>query len=342
MEPPVDPAGVPAGTLPRERLVRWCTKALRRKRANFRRRVAARVRSLFPQEHLCETDFVAAVEAAYKEQRFVSASVDAFDQLNQHVHGVLVSIWAGLLALAGIFLVDWGVDFDSWVVPLSGTMLSVALVSGRVPYEIFSGMLFILLIRPFDIGDRILVCDPGDTGKAAEDVTVKEVGLLSTRLVSWQGEEHVAQNFVLHKSTVINLTRSRPPAEGMTVQVPASTPHPQLRALMDAIVKFVNDNPGDWQPVPSADLKCPDYASGVVEVTVFLASTHARTEDGLIDAARNRLAMFVNVYMASTGLDAEMPAAAVRAAVRWAGDAGKGDPAPPLLDSSVVHVKPRQ
>lgn len=82
---------------------------------------------------------MAATERAYKEQRFIGASVDSFGSLHAHVTGFLVGTWAVVCGVAGVFLVDWGVDLQQWVMPFSSTVLSAALVCGWLPYETISG-----------------------------------------------------------------------------------------------------------------------------------------------------------------------------------------------------------
>lgn len=78
---------------------------------------------------------------ADKEQRFIGASVDSYDSLHAHVNSFIVASWAVVCGIAGVFLVDWGVDLQQWVMPFSSTVLSAALVCGWLPYETISGIL---------------------------------------------------------------------------------------------------------------------------------------------------------------------------------------------------------
>mmetsp|Transcript_28815 Transcript_28815/g.84462 ORF Transcript_28815/g.84462 Transcript_28815/m.84462 type:complete len:797 (-) Transcript_28815:100-2490(-) len=312
LAPPVDGGGPPR-TIPRARLVRWCTKAARKKSSAFRRSVADCATSVLAYEHVGEAEFVKAVEDAYREQRFVSASVESFDALNKHVHSFLVAIWALVVGIAGIFLVDWGVEFDDWIVPISSSSLSIAFLLGWLPYETAAGILYVLSVRPYDIGDRILICNPGFSGAGAENFTVADIGLLSTRLVSWQGEEHVICNFLTRKLAVINLNRSRTPHVVMEFQVPASTPGAKVSELIDSIRAYVGQAPQDWVTVEFANIGVADMKTGLIKVTIGLLTTHGRLEDGLIDSAKTRIYMFVHVYMQQAGIEYVQPAQTVRA-----------------------------
>jgi small-conductance mechanosensitive channel len=109
------------------------------------------------------------------------------------IHNFLIAVWAVVLFVTGVFLVEWGVSFADWVLPISSTFLSFAFLLGWLPYETFAGILFVLAARPYDIGDRIAINDPGTHGHGRDQFTVSDIGLLSTRLVSLTGEEHNVQ-----------------------------------------------------------------------------------------------------------------------------------------------------
>jgi small-conductance mechanosensitive channel len=109
------------------------------------------------------------------------------------IHNFLIALWAVVLFVGGVFMVDWGVSFEDWVLPISSSFLSFAFLLGWLPYETFAGILFVLAARPYDIGDRIVINDPGTPGLGRDQFTVSDIGLLSTRLVSLTGEEHHVQ-----------------------------------------------------------------------------------------------------------------------------------------------------
>jgi hypothetical protein len=310
--PPVDGDG-PAGTLPRARLVRWCGLATRRRGDALSKKVQARVEATFVGEHIACEDFVLAVEAVYREQRFVSASVQSFDDLNGRIMQFLVWAWALLLLVAGIFLVDWGVAFDAWVVPISGTFLSFAVLLGWLPYEVLAGIVFVLASRPYDIGDRIVINDPGTNGSTREQFTVLEIGLLSTRVVSGGGEQHSIQNFVTRRLSIINLHRSRNPVFAISVQLPARTPGAQISELIEVVRSYIAQRSSDWLALAGSSIEPPDYRQGVIELNLFCQSAHKKYVDDLIDSAKSSLYLFIHVYMQAAGMEYLQPRQEVRA-----------------------------
>mmetsp|Transcript_17267 Transcript_17267/g.50176 ORF Transcript_17267/g.50176 Transcript_17267/m.50176 type:complete len:820 (-) Transcript_17267:248-2707(-) len=303
---PIEGVGPPR-TIPRDRLVRWCTHATRRRGAHFKRELVGQVLSLFNVEHINEDDFVAAVEHAYKEQRYISASVDSFDQLNRHMHTFAVIVWAVIIGLAGIFLVDVGINFDDWIFPLSSTFLSFSVLLGWLPFDTAAGILFVLWVKPYDIGDRVSITSPGKDGSNLEVMTVAEIGLLSTRFYSWRGELHSIPNFILRRLAVINHTRSRNQTRIINVQLPATTPGERVSELIDVVRNFVDQAPQDWVAVEAADIKQPDYARGTLTITMALRSAHARVRDGPMTQAETRIYMLVHVYLQSIGIEYTTP-----------------------------------
>jgi hypothetical protein len=306
LPPPVDGDG-PVGTVPRARLVRWCALATRRRSKAFEKRLVARMEQLFPNAHVACAEFVGCVEQVYREQRFVSAAVSSFENLNKTVHRFLVLLWALVLAVCAVFLVDWGASFDDWIVPISSTFLSFAVLLGWLPYETIAGIAYVLASRPYDIGDRIVITGAGSSGDGCEVFTVSHIGLLSTRVISLSGEEHTIQNFVTRKLSVINLQRSRAPVISIKLQVPARMPGAQITQLIDSVHAYVGSAPHDWTRVESSVISKPDYVTGVIDVLAFVRSAHPPVRDDLVMLAKSRLFMFVHVYMQSAGLEYVTP-----------------------------------
>lgn len=237
----------------------------------------------------------------------MSAAVKSFDALNSHVHNFLVGFWALIMFVAGVFLVEWGVSFEDWVVPISSTFLSFAVILGWLPYETFAGILFVLAARPYDIGDRIVVNDPGTMGLGREQFTVVDIGLISTRLLSLNGEMHVLQNFITRRLSVINIQRSRNPIVPMVVQMPTRTTGSQVSELIEAVRTYIAATPTDWITLANAFIDSPDYKAGVIVVNLFPLSAYAHARDDLLDQSRSRLYMFVHVYMQSAGMEYVQP-----------------------------------
>lgn len=163
------------------------------------------------------------------------------------------------------------------------------------------------MARPYDIGDRIIVTNPGQGDAGCEQLAVSDIGLLSTRVISLSGQEHVLQNFITRRLGVINLHRSRAPSVGIHVQLPARTPPNQITELLDTIEMYAAATPQDWVKVQASSLSQPNYQAGVVKISVFLLSAFKPFRDDLVDQARTKLYMFLHAYMLSANIEFVQP-----------------------------------
>jgi len=294
--------------LPRARLVRWCVLASRRRGAAAASKVEDELASLWPGATVDKSEFVASVELVYREQRFVQAAVDSLGNLHRMMHNFLIGCWAFMLGLAAIFLVDWGFALDGWLLPLSSGMLSVAFLSGRVPYEVAAGIVYVVLERPYDIGDRIYINSPGATSKDCEPLIVLQIGMLSTICSSPVTEDqHIMQNYVLRGMGVINLARSSRPSITLTVDVPARTSAAKLTELVEAVYAYAGSVPAEWAEVQGHNIAPVDYRAGAIELQFYLLSAYKRVQVGDILKAKGRAYIFIHEYQRGAGFEMVRP-----------------------------------
>ena len=118
----------------------------------------------------------------YKESRLVTASVAAFDSINAQLFQVCVSLWAAALFLA--FAVVWqGSDIAVWVIPTVSVLASILFVFGRAPGDVLSGGVYTLLLRPFDIGDRVVISQPG-MQPTLSSLIVRQIDVVRTHFIT--------------------------------------------------------------------------------------------------------------------------------------------------------------
>mmetsp|Transcript_11718 Transcript_11718/g.27754 ORF Transcript_11718/g.27754 Transcript_11718/m.27754 type:complete len:569 (+) Transcript_11718:1000-2706(+) len=268
-----------------------------------RRKLVEKMSALFCAEYVTETEFVAATERAYKEQRYIGAAADSYDSLHDHVRTFLIGAWGALLAVAGVFLVDWGVELQQWVMPFSSTVLSAALVLGWLPYETISGIMYVLVVRPYDIGDRIVIADIGRPPTGFEQLIVSEIGLTCTRVICWNGEQHNLMNHIIRKQGVINFHRSGQAIVSHRLELPSSMACNKISELIDAVRAYVAGQPHDYVRVEAAFIVEPRYQLALLDVQIDVQSAHKRNEDGLICVAKSNLFLFVHAYLQASGVE---------------------------------------
>ena len=128
-------------------------------------------------------DFVKSVDTVYKESKLLRASVKNSERIDRAFERV---INVGFYALLFIFtLPQLGFEPLAVFLSMSSIIVGFAFMVGPAASKMFEGWLFILLRRPYDIGDRIHIAmpntDPGSHGCASW--FVRDVDLFTTTVV---------------------------------------------------------------------------------------------------------------------------------------------------------------
>lgn len=138
----------------------------------------------------------------------------------------------GIWAVAGLFaLANFGVDIS--VILAGGTIggLAIAFAFQSILKDLFSS-LSIILDKPFEVGDYLVVGDLSGT--------VERVGLQTTRMKSLTGEQIVFHNGDLLSSRLRNYKHMKERRVSFTIGVTYGTPAVQLDAIPGMIEKIVD------------------------------------------------------------------------------------------------------
>lgn len=96
--------------------------------------------------------------------------------------------------------------------------------------RVSSSIFFILVSNPFNSGDRIFL--------DGENMVVRKISLLSTRLDRWNGENVVVSNQKIAQSTIYNIMRSISQQWKLDLVVPSSTGKEKIDFLRSSLKKF--------------------------------------------------------------------------------------------------------
>ena len=147
--------------------------------------------------------------------------------LNAIVPAIKVVVWA----IGAVFLLDnLGFDISAVVASLGIGGIAIALAAQGILGDLFS-YFSILLDRPFEIGDFIIVGDLVGT--------VEQVGIKTTRLRSITGEELVAANTDLTSSRIQNFKRMQRRRIVFSLGVTYETTQDQMQRIPDLIATAI-------------------------------------------------------------------------------------------------------
>jgi len=248
--------------------------------------------------------FVMSVERVYKEQRLLTASVASFDRINVLFGYVCITLWALLMLL--IFLMVWGVNLVDWVIPYASLLISVLLVLGSGPGDIFTGGIYTMLYRPFDIGDRVTLSLPGQKPDfAVTYLVIKQIDLVRTHFINLHGEHLTIENYALRNMSLLNQNRSGLTTLQIKVQVPMVTPSGKVTELVDAIKQYIEEKE-EWVKAEVL-FTSHEYQAGHMLLEIWATVNFPAHEILPIFHAKSRLIMFIQSYTQFAGIDYVMP-----------------------------------
>jgi len=275
------------------------------------------------EESLNEDIFVSAIERLYKDSRLLAASVASSSRINRLLYTSLWWLWA--LAVAIAFSVLWsGERIALWLIPSVSVLGGVVVIFGRAPTDILSGAVYAMFTRPFDIGDRVTLSQPG-CDPVLYPLLVREIDGLRTHFITASCELLLVENHALRALSVVNLSRSPATCLRVPVQVPVSTPASQMTGLVDAVQQYCAEAVVDWLPGGvEAQFASTDFAQGHMNLNLWVTCRHPPADVNAVYGARSALLLFVHAYMESSGIEYIKPLAPIQ----WRDGGASGQPPP--------------
>ena len=140
------------------------------------------------------------------------------------------------------------------------------------------GLLFILVQRPYGIGDRINVANPETetNGAGAQAWIVDDVTLFTTTMyMVGTNERATVSNGVLAKSRIINGARSHKAILVLPVKFGIEVPYSRIEIFKSAVEKFVKARPREWLGLLAIRAGRVDAELGFVEYGVVIQHREA-------------------------------------------------------------------
>lgn len=111
---------------------------------------------------LTMVDFVKSIDAIYKQLRLLSASIANAGQIDNAAERIFNCIFYTVVAIVIVSIL--GFDPLAMFLSISSIIVAFAFMIGNASAKYFEGILFVLVRRPYSIGDRIHV-SPVDEGE---------------------------------------------------------------------------------------------------------------------------------------------------------------------------------
>lgn len=209
-----------------------------------------------------------------------------------------------LVLLASLIIVAVAIgDAVQLLLALSTMLSGAAFVFGTSAKNTFESIIFLLVIHPFDVGDRVYV----QLGTAATDpidnLVVAEMHLLSTIFERWDGVRVYVANHILAYKAIYNIRRSGPILEIQRVQLDYSTPVAKIERLRWMLAEFVARESADFVPdISRVNLDTLDAGGNRVWVNVVVRHAGNFQDYDVQLARRSKLLAFVRQSLDELGI----------------------------------------
>lgn len=179
--------------------------------------------------YLSVLDFIKSVDAVYKELRFLQASIENSSRIDKSFENIVNVVYFAIVI--GFVLSQLGLDPFALFLSLSSVILAFAFAIGMAASKYIEGLLFILVRRPYGIGDMVHVSNvESDTIlEGSVGWTVNNVTLFETEMTWLPTQERCSiSNGSLANSRIINWARSPTARFVIFLIFPIETPYETL------------------------------------------------------------------------------------------------------------------
>lgn len=172
-----------------------------------------------------------------------------------------------------VILSQLGFDPLALFLSISGVILAFAFMIGSASSKYFEGLLFILVRRPFSIGDGIHASNvESETSfNGSPPWIVEDVNLFTTTAVNvWTNERATLSNGSLANSRIINAARSPQAYLYVYLKFGVDVPYSKLQIFRSALEQFIRDRPREWLSLCAFRATKVEADLGYIEYIVVL------------------------------------------------------------------------
>ncbi|KAG8378002.1 hypothetical protein BUALT_Bualt08G0092800 [Buddleja alternifolia] len=155
-------------------------------------------------------------------------------------------------ALVGIIiLVIWvlilKVATTHFFIFLSSQLLLVVFMFGNTCKTTFEAVIFLFVMHPFDVGDRVEV--------EGVQMVVEEMNILTTVFLKYDNNKIYYPNSVLSTKPINNYYRSPDMGDAIDFYINITTPVDKIATMKERITRYINNRSDHWHPGPMIVLR---------------------------------------------------------------------------------------
>ncbi|KAK6115127.1 hypothetical protein DH2020_007396 [Rehmannia glutinosa] len=177
---------------------------------------------------------------AFRERRALALSLNDTKTAVNKLHQMLDALVAVLIIV--IWLLILKVATTHFFIFLSSQLLLVVFMFGNTCKTTFEAIIFLFVMHPFDVGDRVEV--------DGVQMVVEEMNILTTVFLKFDNHKIYYPNSVLSTKPIHNYYRSPEMGDAIDFCIHISTPFEKIALMKERITRYVDNKIDHWQPDP--------------------------------------------------------------------------------------------
>lgn len=276
--------------------------------------------------------FIRSIDRVYKDMRLLRASIRNSSQIDQAFEAI-VAVGFYFIMFCLVFLA-WEMDPLYFFLSISSILLACSFALASASAKYVEGLMFILLRKPYDIGDRISI-NPADEDPVAGGVMtwfVEKVTLYCTTVrLGATNEVATIANSSLACARIVNAARSHKAMVYVNLKLSVGVPQSKIQLLKEAVESFVKSRPREWLKCVSIRCTRVEADLGYFEYSIALQHRESWQNLGNILESRATVISFCMEVKKKLGLTYVAPLTPVHVTMQNPQEAKallfQGDPA---------------
>ncbi|CAK9180369.1 unnamed protein product [Ilex paraguariensis] len=182
---------------------------------------------------------------AFRERRALALSLNDTKTAVNTLHHML-NVLVGMVIVV-IWLLILKVTTTHFLIFLSSQLLLVVFMFGNTCKTTFEAIIFLFVMHPFDVGDRVEV--------EGVQMIVEEMNILTTVFLRYDNQKIIYPNAVLSTKPISNYYRSPDMGDAIDFCIHISTPMEKIAMMKERITRYIENKSEHWYPAPMIVLR---------------------------------------------------------------------------------------
>jgi small-conductance mechanosensitive channel len=246
-------------------------------------------------EIITENDMRRGLDQLLQDRCGLAKSMQSIETALDKINLLLTAVFSFLLIICFVLLFS---DVGKLLQALASLFGAAAFIFSTTATHLFESVIFLLVIHPFDVGDRVYIplsttgplSPTGETG--LDNLVVVEMHVLSTIFERWDGIRVYVQNHILATKPIFNIRRSGPIRDFLRLQVSFDTPLEKLNQLRRKLEGFVQREANDFNDFSLINVEYLENCNKLGLQIIIIHKTNWQDME-LHLARRNKVLMFM-------------------------------------------------